>query len=335
MSGETINKSGSQPLPHRVPALSGILKLLRLFRAPNLTLIALTDYLIYYGLINPYFHRNGIRGSWDPHLFPLFVCVTLYITAAAYLVNDILDASTDAVNRPEKLLMKNKTRRRFGWWLYWSMTVAAGLLSLYIAWEREQLSYWLLYPLSVALLFGYNTLWKGTPLWGNLLVALFCGGVPALFFLTEWEPLILLEGVNPPDAKQLASILTAYALFAFLSNLYREQVKDLQDEMGDRATGKNTAAVTWGQKTARSIAQCTCLFLAIGIMSMVVWYIPLDNIFLPHIFLIQLPLGYSGVMLHRAQNPKDFRKVGLWIKFIMLAGLLLLTYMIYLVHGTS
>ena len=111
--------------------------------------------------------------------------------------------------------------------------------------------------------------------------------------------------------------------------LYREIVKDLQDEAGDKLANINTAAVYFGKKTTKFVA----LFIAL-IISMVITFTFSQAIFsnIPNLFalqclLIQIPLSVSILKLILAKEDKAFRNVGLWIKLIMINGLILITYL--------
>jgi hypothetical protein len=52
----------------------------------------------------------------------------------------------------------------------------------------------------------------------------------------------------------------------------------------------------------------------------------LMNLFILQILLIQTPLSISIIKIIKAKDDKAFRNVGLWIKLIMINGLILITY---------
>ena len=49
-------------------------------------------------------------------------------------------------------------------------------------------------------------------------------------------------------------------------------------------------------------------------------------LFILQILLIQAPLSISIIKIIQAKDDKAFRNVGLWIKLIMINGLILITY---------
>ena len=302
--------------------------LFRLIRLPNLIIVAVTQILIYYQLLNQTFQRFSISGTFNSFDFFLFVFSTLIITASGYIINDIYDIETDGVNKPDQRIIQVHLRVSDTWKLYYSLIFTGGLISLYIAFQRNDLFYWFIYPAAVFLLYGYSRWFKGIPFLGNIIVSMFCAAVPGIFFLSEASVLIELKIKDLNSYLPIHRLLLSYVLFAFLTNLYREIVKDLQDEAGDKLANINTAAVFYGQKNTKIMA----IFIAL-ITSLVITFSFSQSIFsnIPYLFilqilLIQIPLSISIIKLIKAKYDKAFRHVGLWIKLIMINGLILITY---------
>ena len=84
--------------------------LLRLVRFPNLVIVALTQYLLYYGLLLPAFRQYSLEPALDGEHFSLLVAVTLLISAGGYVINDIVDFRIDLINRPDKVVIKFNVR---------------------------------------------------------------------------------------------------------------------------------------------------------------------------------------------------------------------------------
>ena len=303
--------------------------LFRLIRLPNLMIVAVTQILIYHQLLNQTFKRYSMLGTFNSFDFCLFVFTTLLITASGYIINDIYDIETDRINKPDKRIIQVHLSESNAWKIYFSMIITGALISLYLAIQRDDLFYWFIYPLAVFLLYGYSRWFKGTPYFGNILVSLFCAAVPGIFFLSEASILKELQIRDLSSFLTLQELLLSYVIFAFLTNLYREIVKDLQDEAGDKLANINTAAVYFGNKTTKFVA----LFIAL-VISTVITFTFSQTIFsnIPYLFavqylLIQLPLSVSIIKLIQAKDDKAFRNVGLWIKLIMINGLILITYL--------
>ncbi|MFN6080963.1 MAG: geranylgeranylglycerol-phosphate geranylgeranyltransferase [Bacteroidota bacterium] len=303
--------------------------LFRLIRLPNLIIVAVTQGLIYYQLLNKTFRKYSLSGTFNSFEFALFAVATILVTASGYIINDIYDIETDRVNKPDKSISQVQLSKSNAWKIYFSMILTGGLISLYLALQRNDLFHWFIYPVAVFLLYGYSRWFKGVPYMGNILVSLFCAAVPGIFFLSEASILKELKIKDLSSFLSLHGLLLSYVIFAFLTNLYREIVKDLQDEAGDKLANINTAAVYFGKKTTKFVA----LFIAL-VISMVITFTFSQTIFsnIPYLFtiqclLIQLPLSVSIIKLIQAKDDKAFRNVGLWIKLIMINGLILITYL--------
>ena len=303
--------------------------LFRLIRLPNLIIVAVTQALIYYQLLHKTFRIYSLTGSFNSFEFVLFVIATILITASGYIINDIYDIETDKINKPDKRIIQVHLSESNAWKIYFSMILTGALISLYLAVQRNDLLYWFIYPIAVFLLYGYSRWFKGIPYVGNILVSLFCAAVPGIFYLSEASILIELKIKDLSSFLSLHGLLLSYVIYAFLTNLFREIVKDLQDEAGDKLANIHTAAVYFGKKTTKFVA----LFIAL-VISTVITFTFSQAVFsnIPYLFavqclLIQIPLSVSIIKLIQAKDDKAFRNVGLWIKLIMINGLILITYL--------
>jgi 4-hydroxybenzoate polyprenyltransferase len=291
-------------------------------------IVAVTQILIYHQLLNQTFKRYSISGTFNSFEFVLFVFTTLLVTASGYIINDIYDIETDRINKPDKRIIDVHLSLSSAWKIYFSMILTGALIAFYLAVQRNDLFYWFIYPTAVFLLFGYSRWFKGIPYLGNILVSLFCAAVPGIFFLSEASVLKELKIRDLTSFLPLHKLLLCYVQFAFLTNLYREIVKDLQDETGDKLANIHTAAVYFGKKNTKIMALFTAL-----ITSMVITFSFSQSIFsnIPYLFilqilLIQTPLSISIIKIIQAKDDKAFRHVGIWIKLIMINGLILITY---------
>jgi 4-hydroxybenzoate polyprenyltransferase len=300
----------------------------RLIRLPNLIIVAVTQGLIYNQLLQLTFRKYSLSGTFSSFEFVLFAVATILITASGYIINDIYDIETDRINKPDKRIIQVHLSVSNAWKIYISIILTGAFISLYLAVQRYDLFYWFIYPVAIFLLYGYSRWFKGIPYLGNIIVSLFCAAVPGIFFLSEAHILKELKIKDLSSFLSLHGLLLSYVIFAFLTNLYREIVKDLQDEAGDKLANIHTAAVYFGKKTTKFVA----LFIAL-IISIVIIYTFSQAIFsnIPYLFavqclLIQMPLSVSIIKLIQAKDDKAFRNVGLWIKLIMINGLILITY---------
>lgn len=156
----------------------------------------------------------------------------MLVGAGANALNDVFDLPIDRRNRPARPLPSGlvsvRTARSIGWassglGVVLAATVSLGHLALALG--------------VVGLLMIYNVSLKRMALVGNLVVALVLG-------------LALVYGgwaLGP-----LGPVLVG-AVFAFLTTLAREIVKDVEDAGGDAVAGARTLPVVYGSGTALRI----------------------------------------------------------------------------------
>ena len=94
---------------------------LRLIRTPNLIIVGLTQWLIYSQLFGPLNESNGLGMALPPWQFSIFVLVTVLITAAGYVINDITDFKTDIINRPKKVIINRIVPSQTAYWIYFQL----------------------------------------------------------------------------------------------------------------------------------------------------------------------------------------------------------------------
>lgn len=301
---------------------------LRLIRLPNLLIVGMTQYLIYGALLLPALQQYSIPVNLPPQTFWLFVLDTILITAAGYVINDIIDFRMDLQNRPERVVLGRYIRKQTAYWVYFSLTLLGFFLAFYLALSVKNLPLVALYPAAVGLLFWYSFRLKQLPLWGNLLIALFCAGVPGVVWFAERDGFARLAVVNPEQAGAIAAIMVWYLLFAFGSTLYRELIKDMEDVQGDRQEGCRTVPIVWGMGTAKGLAAAVGIGLLALIVVMVFAQHKLFSL-MSHLYVMVAliaPLGLSLFWLFRADQPADYHRLSLLSKTIMLSGLILLLF---------
>lgn len=225
--------------------------------------------------------------------------ILILLTGAGNTHNDILDRSTDAINRPCAPLVLGTVSPLAAW----AQVILCTILILVLSLLRSPTT--LFASLAVlTILFCYNRYWKRLPLVGNLAVALLCAtplAWPMLYsgFTVELTPLIS---------------------FAFLLTLGREVVKDLEDLPGDIAVGMRTLPTRVGTELATQFSQ-SCLALSIIMLPLPVLLGLWPKSFLYISLVICLPpLIYAMQLLFR--TPPQLRNSQKGIKYAMLGGML-------------
>ena len=300
----------------------------KLIRWPNLLIVLITQCLIYFNLLLPAFKRYHIQPQLDHIQFIIFVLVTLLITACGYIINDLVDQKTDAINKPEKKIIGPRISEQIASWLYITLAILGFFLALYLAFATDNLEWIFLYPLATIFLIVYSTHLKQRPLVGNLIVAFLCSGVTGVIWIAEMESLVTLADKLPVLTNKILTILAWYMVFAFFATLFREIIKDLQDIEGDKAAGCKTIPIVWGIQKAKLLALGTggLLMILIGLQFFVFNNVFERSILIYSLLTIFIPLTVSFQRIVVASKAKEYWWISQFIKFIIISGVLLLLF---------
>jgi 4-hydroxybenzoate polyprenyltransferase len=125
-----------------------------------------------------------------------------------------------------------------------------------------------------------------------------------------------------PDLSFLFYWIGGFALFAFLTTLTREIIKDIEDFEGDIAYGRNTVPVVTGVMTAKIIS-VSLIIITIALLYLVWYFFLFDKITIIYISAaIVLPLIYVTITVFRSTDRKQMHDASRMMKIIMLAGIL-------------
>jgi 4-hydroxybenzoate polyprenyltransferase len=307
-----------------------IYTIIRLIRLPNLLIVAATQFFIYSLLLLPSLQEYAIEPILDKPHFVLFVVVTILITIMGYVINDIRDVESDRLNKPNKAIIDIHISTQSAFRLYYSIFVVGLIMAFYLAWHVNNLLLVGIYPLAVGLLHLYSTHLKQKVLVGNTLVSLFCAGVAGIVLFAEREAINDLLQYNPMLGRQVLFILSWYMVFAFLSTMYREVIKDLEDLKGDSQQQCTTLPIVYGVKKTKAVAITMGISLMLMIfLSMIQEYLPfsLAGVIMV-IILVMVPLAISFLLLYKAQKKKEYHQISQLVKLIMVGGIMLLFTMI-------
>jgi 4-hydroxybenzoate polyprenyltransferase len=309
--------------------MNALLAIIRLLRLPNLVIVFLTQLIPYWWVLRPAILRAGGIPVLNQKTFGLIALATVLTTLAGYLLNDYYDRNIDAINKPKRVVWGKYLPASLGLLSYASVLAVVHILAFYIDFTLHPRSHWplLVFPGVSFLLFLYAWQLKCTAILGNLLVSFLCALVPVILLIPEDRPIWLSSFQQPEHMQEAVSLVYLYALFAFVTNLMREQVKDLEDFMGDSACGCNTLAVMRGPRFAKKPAAFTGLIAVILIIILLFFWqqtgAPLYQILAGFLGLL-LPALVATIKVFRANSAKDFTQASLYIKIVMFAGLFLL-----------
>ncbi len=284
--------------------------------------MALSQILIYLAYIKPLVGDSNI--VLDGSLWWLFIIDTVLIAAAGYVVNDIYDQEADKLNKPKKQFIKEDGLDvRAGWIYYWSLVILGFIVAYFIADQIEKIHLLVIYPISTMLLFLYSRSFKKMPLIGNVVVAVFCAFVPGIILYAEWSFLSDLKLTDITGYNECVGLFTAYIVFAFLSTMVREIVKDIEDIEGDKAVGYKTLPII----TNPTFAKWTSLFFGILLLaSYSLWIFPYYGsmaslLILPFASFMALVTIVILYLILKASEKDHFTQISKWLKILMIISL--------------
>ena len=232
------------------------------------------------------------------------------IGGGANAINDVYDFNIDVVNRPERPLpsgaVSPETARRS--WLL--LTIVGVLLG------------WLISPLhgpiaigSAVLLWAYSFRLKRIPVGGNLAVA-------AILWLA-----VFYGGLVPASGNLLA--VQIGALFAFLTTLAREGVKDIEDIEGDAKFGARTLPLVWGVRPSARIvlALIVLTLLALPVPVIAGFGVAFLGFVIPTACFL-IASGWALLIAGMSGTPEAWHQgagaASMWLKVAMVTGILAL-----------
>lgn len=309
--------------------MNQVLAYVRLLRLPNLLIVFLTQLVPYWFALRPAILKAGGIPVLTEQTFGLIALATVLTTLAGYVLNDYYDRDIDAVNKPERVVWGRYLSASLALSFYACLVIVVHGLAFFIDRELKPSNHWPLwvFPGVSFLLFLYAWQLKCTAVMGNFLVSFLCGVVPIILLLPEDRPIWLSSFIQPDAVHQAVGLVWLYGLFAFVINMLREQIKDLEDFPGDSACGCATLAVLKGPRFAKKPAAFTGLTVSALVCFLLFfwqqtdapdWQIAAGGL------LLLLPALFVTLVIHRAKSKRDFSRASVLVKIIMFAGLFLL-----------
>lgn len=224
-----------------------------------------------------------------------------FTAAAGNIINDIIDKDSDKVNHPNRIIPSRKLTVKQAGMEYFLLVIVASVLSSFI----NQLAFLIVFLTSV-LLFLYSNILKRIPLLGNITVA----------YLTGMAFIYGGVSVGHPRAALIP------AVFAFLINLIRELIKDIQDIDGDKHAGINTFPIKYGVDKTKYLITFFVIILVVSTSLPFVFNIYRIEFFVVVMIVVNPILIYFLKLLYKNDFSVNLNKLSNMLKLDMVFGLL-------------
>jgi geranylgeranylglycerol-phosphate geranylgeranyltransferase len=223
-----------------------------------------------------------------------------FVAAGANAINDAFDINIDRINRPDRPLPRGALTQQDAKRMWLIVSVAAIGINLFL-----NSSALLIVVLSVVLLYVYSARLKRTVLVGNVLI----GSMTGMAFIYGGVVVGQVERAIVP------------AIFAFLVNLARELLKDVEDMEGDRIENAITLPIKYGVITALILTTATLIIL-IGVTMVVAISAVYHSAFLYIVIVSDCMMCAAIILLWVDHSPSALRHASTILKGSMIIGLL-------------
>jgi 4-hydroxybenzoate polyprenyltransferase len=304
-----------------------MISFLRLVRFVNLLIVITT--IIGVTFFHAWINNQSI-GDFLDFNFILFITSTLLITAAGNIINDYFDIKADKINKPNRLIVSKKIKRRWAIVLHLSFNSIAFIISVYLSIRFKNFLLFIIPVIAINILWIYSWYLKKKLIIGNIAVAILTALVPVL-------SAIYLNQIVPFHRNELVFIYLI-SISAFIQNFVREIIKDAEDIEGDKLINVNSIPIYFGKKVTKIVSICLLLIfpLTIFVGMIEMEFIINKNehyfIFLP--IFISAILNLTLIVLIIMQDFNHLKLYNFLIKLTLLIGLSIL-FIIPLVYETS
>ena len=221
------------------------------------------------------------------------------VAAAANSINDYFDVQIDKSNKPFRPIPRGDATRKEAWieWLFLSIIAVALNIILNLAALG-------IVVFAVVTLYWYSALFKRTIVVGNIVVALMTG-------MAFVYGAVVVGNLNRAIVP---------ALFAFLINIPREIIKDIEDVEGDRKEHAITLPVKYGPKPALWLASVSIVLLIATTIA--AYELDIYTVyFLYPVLFVDILLVIVMIWMWKDQSPSTMNRLSNGLKLCMVVGL--------------
>ena len=284
----------------------------RLIRWKNLLFILYAQLLIKF-LFFPSFNIITILSIFQ---FSILLIAIILISGAGYIINNIEDLKTDLVNEPEKVVISKQISVDRAKQLYLILNTFGIVFGLGLCLNIQKPSFSFIFIGTSLLLYYYSKKLKSKAFIGNFIVSLLVAISMLLLGLLD------LNQAFQNDTQSFAlTVLLFLSCFAFLLNLIREIVKDIEDVNGDYTLNMRTLPIVFGRNRIKRLASVLCIIPIIFLLYIIINYSNEYKYTSLYLLLFSLlPTIYVALKLLSAESIIDFRKLSVVLKIIMFLG---------------
>lgn len=262
-------------------------------RIPNLLIIAFTQFITAYYLLN-----KSLADLLTPD-FLLFVFSTGLIGAAGYIINDYFDQKIDMINRPSKVIVGTTFRRRLALFSHIVLTMSGIGIGFLID------------PMVGAIhIFSAGALWTYSVVIRRWLLL----GTLTISFLACLTLLLVMVYF-----REFSLLVIAYAMFGCVTVFIRESIKDIISAKGEIQFGIQSIPIVWGIRGAK-----LSIYLAgvSGVGMLTFYLLSIPNWHIRYFFFgVLIFVFWIAFRLAKADKMSDFKTVKICIDILILAGL--------------
>ena len=314
--------------------ISYLNNIFKIIRWKNLVIISLSQIFIKFFFIDFFIQKDQLLNE----NFVILLIVTILIAASGYIVNDIYDYNLDQINKPEKVVLGKFLKSRDAIIIYMMFNCLAIVLSIFLCMKIEQEIYILVFLLIIYCLWLYSKKLKKYKTIGNILIAFFI----SLSILNV--PLFSYKNILSDDRFFVFLIISIFSVLAFLINVKREIIKDIEDIEGDRIHKVKSLPIIFGTKKAKLVTIIIGIILMFTISSLITFQILIlrsdllldvggnqfsnpqiwgaNYISIIYMFIILIMFFYVELLILNATTKTNFTKASKLLKYLMLLSLL-------------
>lgn len=300
------------------------MKYLKLIRYQNLLMLAFMQLVFRYLFLA----ESYVDLALTDFNYLLLVIATVCIAAGGYVINNIMDQDTDEIAKPQNRIVGVSISETIAYNWYIGLTIIGVGIGFYLSNVIYKPTFASMFILVATLLYMYATSFKQIPVLGNVVVAILLSAAIIIIGLFDILPAIDVD--NRFRMKEAFNILMHYAIFAFIINVIREIVKDMEDMDGDYHSGINTLPIAFGiQKTKIVLGGLTIIAIALLAYYVNSNLFELDYVVYYAMVFIVGPLIYFGVKLIQAQTKKEFHHLSIVLKMVLFFGILSVAVIVF------